>query len=50
VVPMQCALGAVSTGLKLLGWEAGCSPPSNAEVKNGGSIPPLPHTVSLRGA
>jgi hypothetical protein len=23
------------------------SPPSNAEVKNGGAIPPLPHTSSL---
>jgi hypothetical protein len=26
------------------------TPPSSPEVKNGGAIPPLPHTYSRRGA
>jgi hypothetical protein len=30
--------------------EADHSPPSSAEVKNDGAIPPLPHTPSWRGA
>jgi hypothetical protein len=30
-----------------LGHEADYSPPSSAEVKNGGAIPPLPHASSL---
>jgi hypothetical protein len=32
------------------GSEADHSPPSRAEVKNGGAIPPLPHMYSRRGA
>jgi hypothetical protein len=32
------------------GREADHSPPSNAEVKNGGAIPPLPNVSSWRGA
>jgi hypothetical protein len=35
--------GAISLGVKLQGREADNSP-SNAEVKNGGAIPPLPNT------
>jgi hypothetical protein len=31
-------------GVELLGRKAYYSPPSNADVKNGGSIPPLPRT------
>jgi hypothetical protein len=34
--------GAISTGVKQPGLEADHSPPSSAEVKNGGAIPPLP--------
>jgi hypothetical protein len=30
-------------GVKRPGYEADHSPPSNIEVKNGGTIPPLPH-------
>jgi hypothetical protein len=30
--------------------EADHSPPSSAEVKNGGAIPPLPHMYSWHGA
>jgi hypothetical protein len=32
--------------VKRPGREADHSPPSNAEVKNGGILPPLPHTSS----
>jgi hypothetical protein len=32
------------------GKAADNSPPYNAEVKNGGAIPPLPHESSLYGA
>jgi hypothetical protein len=42
--------GVDSAGVKRLRREADHSPPSSAEVKNGGSIPPLPHTSSWRGA
>jgi hypothetical protein len=38
--------GALSSGLKRPGREADRSPPSSAKVKNGGAIPPLPHTSS----
>jgi hypothetical protein len=41
---------AVSLRVKRPGREADHSPVSSTEVKNGGSIPPLPHTFSLRGA
>jgi hypothetical protein len=37
---------AISLGEKMSGREADHSPPSSAEVKNGGAIPPLPHTPS----
>jgi hypothetical protein len=48
--PTQWVLGALSLGLKRLGREAYYPPPSNAEVKIGGAISPLPHTSSWRGA
>jgi hypothetical protein len=38
--------GAVYTGVKRPGREADYSPPSSAEVMNGGAMPPLPHTSS----
>jgi hypothetical protein len=37
-------------GGKAVGREADHSPPSSAELKNGGAILPLPHTSSWRGA
>jgi hypothetical protein len=37
---------AISPRLERLGREADHSPPSSAEVKNGGAIPPLPHMSS----
>jgi hypothetical protein len=40
---MQCAPGALSSGVKRPWREADSSPPSSAKVKNGGAIPPLPH-------
>jgi hypothetical protein len=42
--------GAVSPGVKRQGHEADHSAPSNAEVRNGGAIPSLPHTSSRRDA
>jgi hypothetical protein len=36
----------VSLRVKRLGHNADHSDPSSAEVKNGGTIPPLPHTSS----
>jgi hypothetical protein len=39
-------VGRFFPGVKLLGREAEHSPPSRAEVKNGGVIPPLSHTSS----
>jgi hypothetical protein len=47
---IQWAPGAVSPGVKRLGSEADHSPPTSAEVKNGGAIPSLPHTSSWRSA
>jgi hypothetical protein len=41
--------GTLSPALKRQGREADHSPPSSAEVKNGGPILPLPHTFSWRG-
>jgi hypothetical protein len=41
---------AVFPGVKQPGREADHSPPSSAEVKNGGAILPLPHTSSWRCA
>jgi hypothetical protein len=42
-------IGNFSSGLKLAGREAGHSPPSSVDVKNGGGVPPLTHTSSWRG-
>jgi hypothetical protein len=39
---IQLVPGAVSLEVKRQGREADHSPPSSAEVKNGGAIPPLP--------
>jgi hypothetical protein len=43
-------LSAVSPELKQQGCEANNSSTSSAEVKDGGVIPPLPHTSSQCGA
>jgi hypothetical protein len=40
----------VGTRGSLPGRKAYHSPPSRVKVKNGGSMPPLPHTSSCRGA
>jgi hypothetical protein len=42
--------GVVSLGAKRQEYEADNSPPFNTKVKNGGAIPPPPHTSSRRGA
>jgi hypothetical protein len=42
--------GVLSPELKRPGYEAGHSPPSSAEDRNGGAILPLPHTSLWRGA
>jgi hypothetical protein len=42
----QWVPGAISPWVKLLGHEADHSPPSSAEVKNGGAVPQLPHMSS----
>jgi hypothetical protein len=41
--PIQWVPGALPPGVKRQRREADQSPPSSAEVKNGGAIPPLPH-------
>jgi hypothetical protein len=41
---------ALSPGVKQLGRDSDHSPPSSAEVKKGGAIPPLPRTSSWGGA
>jgi hypothetical protein len=46
---IQCASGAVSMRIKWPGREANRLPPSSAEVKNGGAIPPR-SPVSFHGA
>jgi hypothetical protein len=43
---IQWVPGALSPGVKQQGHEADHSPPSSAEVKNGGAIPSLPHASS----
>jgi hypothetical protein len=48
--PIQWVPGALSLGVKRPGREADHSPPSSAEVKEYGDIPPLPNTPSWRGA
>jgi hypothetical protein len=45
--PIQRVPGALSPEVKRPGRDH--SPPSSAEVKNDGAIPPLPHTFSSRG-
>jgi hypothetical protein len=44
--PIQRVPGALSSGVKRQERKANHSPPSSAEVKNGGAIPPLQHTSS----
>jgi hypothetical protein len=41
--PIQWVPGAPSPGVKRPGREADHSPPTSAEAKNGGAIPPLPY-------
>jgi hypothetical protein len=48
--PTQRVPGAFSLGVKRPGREADYSPPTSAEFKNGGAIPPIPHTLSCIGA
>jgi hypothetical protein len=45
--PIQWVLGTLSPWVKWPGSEAGHSPPSSAEVKKGGAIPPFPHMSFL---
>jgi hypothetical protein len=47
--PASCLMGTGGNhlvGITRLGHEADHSPPSSAEVKNGGAIRPLPYTSS----
>jgi hypothetical protein len=44
--PIQWVPRVLSSGIKLPGRETDHSPPSSADVKNGGAIPPLPHMSS----
>jgi hypothetical protein len=44
--PIQCIQGALAPGIKGPMREFDYSPPSSAEVNNGGAISPLPHTSS----
>jgi hypothetical protein len=48
--PIQWVPGALSLGVKQPGCEAENSPPSNAEVKMRGAMPPFPNTPSWRDA
>jgi hypothetical protein len=48
--PMQWVLVAFFPAGKTPGAVADHSLPSSAKVKNGGAIPPFPHTSSRRGA
>jgi hypothetical protein len=45
---IQWELEAVFAGIKRLVREADHSPPSTAECKNCGAVPPFPHTFSWR--
>jgi hypothetical protein len=47
---VQWVPGALSLEVKRQGHEADHSPPSNAEVKNGGAIPPVLHMSSWHNA
>jgi hypothetical protein len=49
-IPIELVSGAVSSGLKRQGREADHSPPSSAEVKNDGAIPPHPHMSAWHSA
>jgi hypothetical protein len=44
--PIQCVPEALSPGVKRPGRDH--SPPSSAEVKNGGAMPPFPHMSSWK--
>jgi hypothetical protein len=44
--PIQCVPGETSQEVKRPGSKADHSPQSNADAKNGGAIPPLPHMFS----
>jgi hypothetical protein len=44
--PIQWGTGVLSPAVKRPKRETDHSPPSGAEVKNGGAIPPLPHMSS----
>jgi hypothetical protein len=46
---IQWILESLSPGVKQLSYEADCSPPCSAKVKNGGAVLPLPHTFSWHG-
>jgi hypothetical protein len=48
--PMKWAPEALFPGVKLQGLPADHSPPSSAEIKNGGAITPLPHMSLWSGA
>jgi hypothetical protein len=47
--PTQWVPRSLSPGLKRLGCENDHSPLYSAEIKNGGTIPPLPQTSYWRG-
>jgi hypothetical protein len=49
-IPVQWVLGALSLRVKWMEHEADHSPSSSVEIKNGGSIPPFPHTSSWHRA
>jgi hypothetical protein len=40
----------ISSGVNQLGHEADHSPPSSAEIRNGRTIPPVPHVSSWHSA
>jgi hypothetical protein len=48
--PLQWVTGPLSPGVNRQKREFNQSPPSSAEVKNGGAIPPLPRMSSWRDA
>jgi hypothetical protein len=48
--PIQWVWGTISPTLKRPGREADHLPPSSVEVKNGGTIPTLPHMLSWHSA
>jgi hypothetical protein len=48
--PIQHVPEVISPGVQQSEREGDHSPPTSAEVKNGGAIPPLPHTSSWRSA